>query len=83
MEISVDAVFTKDDYDTFILFSGDSDFEYLLKFLKGRGKTTIVFSRFGHASKELIESCNQYWDIADFRHQFLRINTPHAKNPAW
>jgi len=73
VEIAVDATFTLKDYDTFILFSGDCDFEYLLKFLRGQSKTTIVFSRSGHVARELPPACNHYFDIADFRNEILRI----------
>jgi len=73
VEIAVDATFTLKDYDTFILFSGDCDFEYLLKFLRGQGKTTIVFSRSGHIARELPPACNHYFDIADFRNEILRM----------
>lgn len=38
VEISVDAMRLFDKYDTFCLFSGDSDFAYLARFLKQRGK---------------------------------------------
>lgn len=75
VEIAVDATFLLDKYDTFILFSGDCDFEYLLKFLRGRGKTTIVFSRAGHIARELPPACNHYFDIADFRNEILRMST--------
>lgn len=73
VEIAVDATFTLKNYDTFILFSGDCDFEYLLKFLRGQGKKTIVFSRFGHIARELPPACNHYFDIADFRSEILRM----------
>jgi len=73
VEIAVDATFLLSAFDTFILFSGDCDFEYLLKFLRGQGKITIVFSRAGHIAKELPPASNYYFDIADFRNEFFRI----------
>jgi uncharacterized LabA/DUF88 family protein len=74
VEIAVDAAYTLKDYDAFILFSGDCDFEYLLKFLRGQNKLTIVFSRTGHVSKELPPASNYYFDIIDFRDEILRID---------
>jgi len=74
VEIAVDAIFTISSYNTFILFSGDCDFEYLLKFLRGQGKITIVFSRSGHVARELPPACNHYFDIADFRQEILRLS---------
>lgn len=38
VEITADILLDKEEYDIFILFSGDSDFEYLVKILKGFGK---------------------------------------------
>ena len=45
VEIAVDSTFTLESFDTLILFSGDCDFEYLIKFLRGNGKTVIGFSK--------------------------------------
>lgn len=44
VEISVDAVRLLGEYDTFCLFSGDSDFSYLVRFLKRNGKKFIVIA---------------------------------------
>lgn len=54
VELTIDAVHLKDQYDTFILFSGDSDFEPLIKYLKFYKKRCIVISSKGHVSIELI-----------------------------
>lgn len=82
VEIAVDTVHKLKDYKTFILFSGDCDFEYLLKFLRGQGKISIVFSRTGHVAKELPPAANHYFDIVDFRNELLRMELKSAKNPA-
>lgn len=83
VEIAVDATYFLNNYDTFILFSGDCDFEYLLKFLRGRNRITIVFSRTGHIAKELPPASNYYFDIIDFRNEILRVQLKRkAKNPA-
>lgn len=81
VEIAVDATFTLSKYDTMILFSGDCDFEYLLKFLRGKNKATIVFSRTGHVAKELPPASNYYFDIIDFRHELLRVDVKKQKIP--
>lgn len=82
VELAVDASLSHEDYDTMVLFSGDCDFEYLLKRLRGINKNTIVFSRAGHIAKELPPACNEYFDIIDFRHEILSIKkAPDAKNP--
>ncbi len=84
VEISVDATFTLTDFDTMVLFSGDCDFEYLIKFLRGRGKVVIGFSRSGHVAKELPPALSHYFDIANFRSMFLavKVKDKDAKDPA-
>ncbi len=44
VEVSVDALRFINDFDTFCLFSGDSDFTYLANFLKKKGKKIIVIA---------------------------------------
>ena len=80
VEIAVDSTFSIDDFDTMILFSGDCDFEYLIKFLRGNGKIAIGFSRSGHVAKELPPALSHYFDIANFRSVFMKIS-PKAKSP--
>ena len=82
VEIAVDVTHNISNFDTLVLFSGDCDFEYLLKFLRGQNKTVIVFSRAGHVAKELPPASNYYFDIVDFRYDILRIVLKNAKNPA-
>jgi uncharacterized LabA/DUF88 family protein len=74
VEISVDATYWMKNYDTLILFSGDSDFLYLLEFLKKYGKKTIVLSRRGHVANELRTSrkVDYYQDIWKLKDKFLR-----------
>ena len=67
-------------FDTLILFSGDCDFEYLVKFLRGNGKVVIGFSRSGHVAKELPPALSHYFDIANFRSIFMKVSLK-AKNP--
>lgn len=81
VEIAVDATHKLREYQTFILFSGDCDFEYLLKFLRGQGKIVIVFSRTGHVAKELPPASNAYFDVIDFRHELLKIEIKKQKIP--
>ncbi len=54
IELALDTFRLRDTFDTFILFSGDSDFSYLLDLLKDDGKRVIVVSMRGHIAKELI-----------------------------
>lgn len=78
----MDATHLLNEFDTFILFSGDCDFEYLLKFLRGQNKNTIVFSRKGHIAKELPPASSYYFDLVDFRNELLRMEIKSdAKKP--
>lgn len=74
VEITLDARNFMDKYDTLVLFSGDSDFEYLIKFLRMRNKKVIVISSRYHISKELIKCCNKYIDLKILKTIFQRIN---------
>ena len=81
VELAVDATYHLDKYDTLVLFSGDCDFEYLIKFLKGHGKVVIVISRVGHVAKELPPASSYYFDIVDFRQEWLKIEPKKQKIP--
>jgi len=82
VEIAVDAATSLSRFDTIILFSGDSDFVYLLEFLRKNNKKAVLISRKGHVAKELFTAIDNYFDLVDFRHSFLRIIPKKAKNPA-
>lgn len=81
VEIAVDATHRLNNYDTFVLFSGDCDFEYLLKFLRGQGKIVIIFSHAGHVAKELLPASSYYFDLVNFRHDILKIDLKKQKTP--
>jgi len=74
VEIALYAYEIRDNYDTLILFSGDSDFDYLVQSLRQKGKRVIVISSKYHISKELIKSCNKYIDLKKIRSFIERIN---------
>ena len=79
VEISVDAVSQVSTFDVFVLCSGDSDFVYLIEFLKKQNKKTVVISKRGHIAKELAQRAGIYKDIFKLRNEILR--TIKAKNP--
>ena len=55
VELALDAYKLKEDFDVCMLFSGDSDFAYLLDLLKQVGKRVFVVSAKHHIARELIE----------------------------
>jgi len=72
VEIAVDAMKFIDNFETMILFSGDSDFDYLIKELKKNGKKVVVISLSHHISKELVESSDYYLDLKKIKGQISR-----------
>lgn len=66
IELALDAFRIKDEYDTLLLFSGDSDFSYLLDLLKLEGKRVIVFSTRKHISIDLLKRA-KYVDLKKIR----------------
>jgi len=67
VEITIDVLEMLDKFDTLVLFSGDSDFNYLIKKLRLKGKQVVVISTKHHISRELIESSNKYIDLKKLR----------------
>ena len=75
VEIAVDAVRFIKNYDVFVLFSGDSDFVYLCKYLKNHKKTIVIFSTRYRVAKELIAISDCFIDIKKYSREFLRLRT--------
>lgn len=73
VELTIDAVHLKDRYDTFVLFSGDSDFESLIKYLKRFNKKCLVISTTGHISIELIKQA-KFVDFRKLRQEIELLN---------
>jgi len=55
VELAVDAVHNRDNFQSFVLFSGDSDFEALIKYMRAFKKNCVVISTKGHVSIELLK----------------------------
>ena len=68
IELALDAFQFSHLYDTLILFSGDSDFDYLLELLKQNGKKTIVVSARKNISFELMRRSHVYLDLKKLRY---------------
>jgi len=61
IELAVDALSQKDDYDVLVLISGDGDFTYLIKALEKEGKKSIVLGIGGFTSYELHQEADNYF----------------------
>lgn len=78
VEITGDVLESSDELDTVVLFSGDSDFHYLAKLLRKKGKQLFVYSSRQTLSWELKLSADKYFLLEDLPHltkgrKFVRI----------
>ena len=58
-----DILLDKIKLEEIILFSGDSDFEIILRFLRKKGKKVIIVSTKKHVALELIKNCDKYLNL--------------------
>lgn len=76
VEIAIDAVKLIPSYDALILFSGDSDFEFLVWELRKEGRLVWVISSRGHISIELARAANKYVPLPALKKFFVRKKSP-------
>ncbi|MCL6088390.1 MAG: NYN domain-containing protein [Actinobacteria bacterium] len=81
VELTIDAVHNRDAFKSFVLFSGDSDFEALLKYMKGYGKNCIVISTKDHVSIELIRQA-KFVDLKKLKGEIELKDNLKIKNPS-
>lgn len=74
VEMATDIIIDTVSMDKIVLFTGDSDFNYLIKKLKDLGKYIVVYSTRKMLSWELKLNANQYVFLEDIRYQIERIN---------
>jgi len=79
VEIAVDAIEMANRFDVLVLFSGDSDFNYLIKSLRKKNKKVIVVSTRHHVARELVQSCDKYIDLKDLKNLIER----NKKSPSF
>ncbi len=63
VEITIDAMHFKPQYEMAVFFTGDSDFLALITYLRTGGKRVYVFSSKNNVSKELRTGADGYLDI--------------------
>ena len=63
VELAIDVVNQAKNYDEAVLFSGDSDFLALIRFIHSRGKKAYVYSSRNNVSTELRTGGDGYTDI--------------------
>lgn len=74
VEITLDLVVTSNHYDEAYLFSGDSDFESVIEYLRMIGKEVVVVSTLGHIAIELRNAADRYVDLADLREYLEKVH---------
>lgn len=75
VELAIDAIRMMSQYDTFVLFSGDSDFFPLLQYLKDHDKKVVVLSTRGFVAEELT-TVGTFIDIASYLQKPKRRKSP-------
>lgn len=73
IELAIDMSQGVDSYDWAILFSGDSDFAPLVKFVQSRGKKVVVISTKYHISKELAEAADKYINLKKLKEFIAKV----------
>jgi len=72
VEMATDIVLDRSNIDEVILFSGDSDFNYLVKKLKDLGKRVVVISSRKMIAWELKLSADEYIFVEDIKKEIKR-----------
>jgi len=72
VEITTDVLLERKEIDEIILFTGDSDFQYLIKKLKDLGKKVIIFSSRKTISWEIKLEASKYIYLEDIKEAIIR-----------
>jgi uncharacterized LabA/DUF88 family protein len=83
IELAVDALLEKDQFEIFILLSGDGDFSYLIHTLQKAGKITALIGAGGFTSFELHESVNEYFFLDRIKSIWQAKSTKHSENKTY
>lgn len=74
VELTIDAVNNVSKFSTAILFTGDSDFLGLVRFLRARSKKVYIFSSRNNISSELRTGADGYTDLLNITEDIWRDN---------
>jgi uncharacterized LabA/DUF88 family protein len=67
VEITIDALSKIDEYQRFILCSGDGDFINLIKYLNGKYRKTILIYPIDRTSKRLMKSAKEHFTLGSIK----------------
>jgi uncharacterized LabA/DUF88 family protein len=77
VEITLDALATIDEYDAFVLVSGDGDFAPLIRYLNSKGRHTVVVSFPDRVSHKLRDAAHEFVSLEGIRSHVERIWARH------
>ncbi len=72
VEIAVDTIRLKEEYDTLALFSGDADFVSLCRYLSKNGKKVILFKG-GHITSDLRKATDKVVNAQSIKRHIVRL----------
>jgi uncharacterized LabA/DUF88 family protein len=72
VEMTIDALYHIQKYDTAVFFTGDSDFIALVKHLRSAGKKVYIFSSKNNISYELRIGGDDYFDVLEIENDIWR-----------
>ncbi len=81
VEIATDLMATKKQFDNAIIFSGDSDFEYVIKQLQQDRKKVIVCAPERGLSHELRKAADEVWLLGNIRGDIGQIKRTSVRKP--
>lgn len=67
IDMVVDMIRKRKNYDTAVLIAGDGDYVALVKYLRDCQKKVIVMSDRGLIANILVEAANEYWPFTKYR----------------
>ena len=73
VELTIDAIDNLNNFDVFILVSGDGDFEKLVKYLKSKKKRTIVIAPKNRLSQNLNKAANVVINLKNIKDSINRL----------
>ena len=72
VEMAIDVVNQINNYDEAVLFSGDSDFLALVRFVRNKGKKVYIYSSRNNVSTELRTGADGYTDVLSIEDDIWR-----------
>ncbi len=72
VEIAVDAIRLKENYDTLALFSSDADFLSLARYLRKNGKKVILFKG-GHITSDLRKEADKIVNAQNIKRHIVQV----------